>query len=301
MNKTIDKLSITKKEVWSLILGIKSIFSNVKSHQKTLSISKKINNDNFKLTYSFDKQRIVNKNFKVNNVNKELFDIFLPIILNKDKGPYIIGHLAQTLDGYIATQAGESKYISCKENIEHIHRLRAISDIIIVGSKTVLLDNPKLTTRMVEGSSPLRMVLNSKNNLNNNLKVFTHKDGNGFKIINKNGQKEMNNIFSLPAYKKGFKISDIIKLIKKLNKRIVFIEGGGSTISSFYSNQYLNKLHLCISPIIIGDGRSSFILEKKSNIKDFKDHKISYYKMGSDILCDIDLSIFSTKKKNQAR
>ena len=66
-------------------------------------------------------------------------------------------------------------------------------------------------------------------------------------------------------------------------------------------NQYLNKLHLCISPIIIGDGRNSFILEKKSNIKDFKNHKISYYKMGSDILCDIDLSIFSTKKKNQAR
>ena len=301
MNKTIDKLSITKKQAWSLILGIKSIFSNAKSHQKTLSISKKINNSNFNLTYSFDKQRIINKNFKVNNVNKELFDIFLPIILNKDKGPYIIGHLAQTLDGYIATQAGESKYISCRENIEHIHRLRAISDIIIVGSKTVLLDNPKLTTRMVEGSNPLRMILNSKNNLNNNLKVFTHKDKNGFKVINKNKQKQMNNTFSLPAYKKGFKISDIIKLIKKLNKRIVFIEGGGSTISSFYSNQYLNKLHLCISPIIIGDGRNSFILEKKSNIKDFKDHKISYYKMGSDILCDIDLSIFSTKKKNQAR
>ena len=56
-----------------------------------------------------------------------------------------------------------------------------------------------------------------------------------------------------------------------------------------------------LSPIIIGDGRSSFILEKKPNIKDFKNHKISYYKMGSDILCDIDLSIFSTKKKNQTR
>ena len=301
MNKIINKPSITKKQVWSLILEIKSIFNNFKRNQKTLSVSKKINNDNLRLTYSFDKQKIINKNFKVNNINEELFNIFLPIILNKSKEPYIIGHLAQTLDGYIATQAGESKYISCRENIEHIHRLRAISDIIIVGSKTVLLDNPKLTTRMVEGSNPLRMVLNSKNNLNNNLNIFAHKDRNGFKVINKNEQTKMNNIFSLPAYKKGFKISDIIKLIKKLNKRIVFIEGGGSTISSFYSNQYLNKLHLCISPIIIGDGRSSFILEKKPSIKDFKDHKISYYKMGSDILCDIDLSSFSTKKKNQAR
>ncbi len=198
MNKTINKPSITKKQVWSLILEIKSIFNNFKRNQKTLLVSKKINNDNLRLTYSFDKQKIINKNFKVNNINEELFNIFLPIILNKSKEPYIIGHLAQTLDGYIATQAGESKYISCRENIEHIHRLRAISDIIIVGSKTVLLDNPKLTTRMVEGSNPLRMVLNSKNNLNNNLNIFAHKDRNGFKVINKNEQTKMNNVFSLP-------------------------------------------------------------------------------------------------------
>ena len=46
MNKTMNKLSITKKQAWSLILEIKSIFSNLKSHQKTLSVSKKINNDN---------------------------------------------------------------------------------------------------------------------------------------------------------------------------------------------------------------------------------------------------------------
>ena len=51
MNKTINKPSITKKQVWSLILEIKSIFSNLKNHQKTLSVSKKINNDNLRLFY----------------------------------------------------------------------------------------------------------------------------------------------------------------------------------------------------------------------------------------------------------
>ena len=70
MNKTINKPSITKKQVWSLILEIKSIFNNFKRNQKTLSVSKKINNDNLRLTYSFDKQKIINKNFKVNLIDK---------------------------------------------------------------------------------------------------------------------------------------------------------------------------------------------------------------------------------------
>ena len=63
-----------------------------------------------------------------------------------------IGHIAQSLDGYIATIAGESKYISSKDNLEHIHRLRALADIIIVGANTYTEDRPQLTTRLVEGS-----------------------------------------------------------------------------------------------------------------------------------------------------
>ena len=58
------------------------------------------------------------------------------------------------MDGFIATNSGESKYISSKENLDHIHRLRAISDIIIVGANTFREDKPKLTTRLVEGDNP---------------------------------------------------------------------------------------------------------------------------------------------------
>ena len=47
-----------------------------------------------------------------------------------------------------------------------------------------------------------------------------------------------------------------------LNKRIIFIEGGGYTISDFYKKNILNRLHLCISPTIIGDGKNSFLIEK---------------------------------------
>ena len=85
------------------------------------------------------------------------------------------------MDGFIATNSGESKYISGKENLEHIHRLRAISDIIIVGANTFREDKPKLTTRLVEGENPKIHVFDPKrilksNQISNNIKIIIEKD-----------------------------------------------------------------------------------------------------------------------------
>ena len=95
----------------------------------------------------------------------------------------MIGHLAQTLDGFIATKSNESKYISSKENLIHIHMLRAISDIILVGFNTVKSDNPMLTTRLVKGENPMRIILDKNNKLSKKYHVFNNKDDNGYKII----------------------------------------------------------------------------------------------------------------------
>ena len=85
------------------------------------------------------------------------------------------------MDGFIATNSGESKYISSKENLDHIHRLRAISDIIIVGANTFREDKPKLTTRLVEGDNPKIYVFDPKkiiksSQTSNNIKIISDKD-----------------------------------------------------------------------------------------------------------------------------
>ena len=109
------------------------------------------------------------------------------------------------------------------------------------------------------------------------------------KLFNDKLKQKDPNIFQLPLVNNQFDEKDIISLLTKLNKRIVFIEGGGKTISKFYEKNLLDKLHLCISPIILGEGISSFIIPKQKSLKEVYEHKISYMKMGSDILCDIDL------------
>ncbi len=287
-----NKYSITKKSVWSLILEAKKVTEDKTILAKSISISKSIRNILYKYSYNIEKNKIISKNFSLDSELQNLFDLYMPIIFNRENNPYLIAHIAQTLDGYIATKSGESKYISSAQNLEHIHMLRAISDVIIVGTNTVRLDNPMLTTRLVKGFSPMRLILDKKNVLNSNYYVFSNSDGNGYKIISDKIKHSNGNTFTLPLHKNKFDLNDIIYLIKKLNKKIVYIEGGGSTVSNFYNNKLLHKIHLCISPIMIGEGRSSFILPKIKSLKNIKDNKVKYFKMGEDILCDIDLSGF---------
>ena len=284
-NKSI-KLSITKNQAWLLILNAKTIYKTNGLKRKTITIKK----NNYSFIYDFTKKKIIRKNFSSDDAIQELFDIFLPIILNSNKEPYVIGHLAQSLDGFIATNSGESKYISCKQNIEHIHRIRAISDVILVGAKTILYDNPMLTTRLVKGNNPMRLVLDPRDKIRESKNIFKNPDKNSFKIISMNQKNKNEKNFRLPTLKNNFKASNLLKLFKKLNKRIIFIEGGGYTISNFYESNLLNRFHLCLSPILIGQGKNSFLIKGKRFMRDFKNHKINYYEMGKDILCDIDLT-----------
>ncbi len=73
--------------------------------------------------------------------------------------PYVIIKAAQTLDGRIATASGDSKWISSEDSRRFVHELRDRVDGILVGSKTVLADDPRLTCRIENGRDPLRIVV----------------------------------------------------------------------------------------------------------------------------------------------
>lgn len=288
--KIINKLSITKKSLWSLILAAKEKIYLEDTTETLISIKKTIGRKEYRFSYNSKTQAISNSNFVLDNYGTMLFSLFLPIIFNNKNEPYLIAHLAQTLDGFIATDSGESKYISSNDNLTHIHMIRAISDVIIVGYKTVELDNPMLTTRHVKGENPMRIIIDKNNKLSKKYNVFKNPDGHTYKLISDNISIKSDNIFQLPLVAGNFDIDDIYILMKKLRKKIIFIEGGGSTVSNFYNNGILDRLHICISPFILGKGRSSFITQRKKSLDEVADHNIKYSKMGEDILCDINLS-----------
>src|SRR5580765_7187480 len=103
---------------------------------------------------------------------RAMIDLYLPICSATPSRPITVGHLGQSLDGFIATHAGESQYVTGQENILHLHRMRALCDAVVVGAGTVAADDPQLTTRHVPGPSPLRVVFDPSRGLAPEYRVF---------------------------------------------------------------------------------------------------------------------------------
>ncbi|MCK4411644.1 bifunctional diaminohydroxyphosphoribosylaminopyrimidine deaminase/5-amino-6-(5-phosphoribosylamino)uracil reductase RibD, partial [Candidatus Bipolaricaulota bacterium] len=73
--------------------------------------------------------------------------------------PFTQLKLAMSLDGKIATKRGDSKWISGEQSREEVHRMRGRFASVLVGSNTVIVDDPRLTVRHVSGKNPIRIVL----------------------------------------------------------------------------------------------------------------------------------------------
>src|SRR3569623_568757 len=85
----------------------------------------------------------------------------------------VVGQIGQSIDGRIATVTGHSKYINGPAGLDHLHRLRALVDAVLVGIGTAVADDPLLTVRRCVGPSPARVVLDPKGRIPPNSKVLT--------------------------------------------------------------------------------------------------------------------------------
>lgn len=97
-------------------------------------------------------------------------------IAHEEKRPFIILKWAQSADGFIGALCppGERAMISTPITTVLVHRIRAFADAIMVGSNTVILDNPILTVRKWPGQSPLRVALDRRKRLSGNCNIFSN-------------------------------------------------------------------------------------------------------------------------------
>src|SRR3954464_1042304 len=96
---------------------------------------------------------------RLNAEGQGLVDLSRPLALTSRDQGRITAVLGQTLDGYIATHDGDSRYVNEPAGLVHLHRVRALSDAILIGVSTAILDRPRLTTRAVEGPNAVRVVI----------------------------------------------------------------------------------------------------------------------------------------------
>lgn len=170
----------------------------------------------------------------------------------------VLGHLGQSLDGRIATGSGHAEAVTGPENITHLHRLRALADAVLVGAGTVHHDDPRLTTRLVEGPSPVRVVIDSRRRLDDRFGIF--REGPPTLVLCAAAAKDRERlgraeIVPVDADDAGCLPAAVIGALAARGLRRLFIEGGGQTVSRFLFAGCLDILELCISPTIIGAGR----------------------------------------------
>src|SRR5215831_9956770 len=91
--------------------------------------------------------------------------IFGPLGAGQVDDLVVVGQIGQSLDGRAATATGHSHYINGSDGLDHLHRLRAIVDAVVVGVGTALADDPLLTVRRVAGPHPARVVIDPKGRL----------------------------------------------------------------------------------------------------------------------------------------
>jgi riboflavin-specific deaminase-like protein len=223
-----------------------------------------------------------------------MVDLYLPVCSATTAKPITVGHLGQSLDGFIATHAGESQFVTGQENILHLHRMRALSDAVVVGAGTVAADDPQLTTRHVAGPSPVRVIFDPSRRLNQDFRVFTDDLASTLYVCGRSlvgpGETHLGLATIIPLDDgEGLMVGELLQILRNRGCRRVFVEGGGVTVSAFLEANLLDRLQMAIAPLIIGDGRPAIRLAPRAALSDCHRPRYRVFRMGGDVLFDCEL------------
>ncbi|MEA2944757.1 MAG: diaminohydroxyphosphoribosylaminopyrimidine deaminase [Alphaproteobacteria bacterium] len=212
----------------------------------------------------------------------------------------LVGQSGQSIDARIATSSGHSHYINGEAGLVHLHRLRALVDAVVIGVGTAIADDPQLTVRRVEGPSPARVILDPNGRLPPTARVLAA-DGIRRVVITAGGSRghlpEGVDVIQLAANDGGLAPAAIITALAALGFRRMLIEGGANTVSRFLAAHCLDRLHVLVAPIILGDGRASLTLPPIDRVDEAIRTPMHAHTLGDaiparggDVLLDCDLS-----------
>jgi len=177
--------------------------------------------------------------------------------------PRVTLHFAQSLDGRIATRSGAARWISGPSATRFAHELRAASDAVVVGSGTVLSDDPLLTVRLVPPASPsaqpLRVVLDARSRLPASAKLVTDRSARTIQATRAEAPSRLPGHverLELPSSAQGDGI-DLDALLAELLARgakTVLVEGGHTVLTAFLRADRVDRIVVTIAPIVLGAG-----------------------------------------------
>lgn len=181
-------------------------------------------------------------NSEARELNKRFF------WFHEKKQPYVILKWSETKDAFISHEPlpanKEDNWITCAESKKLVHQWRAEEQAIMVGTNTVIVDDPELTTRLVDGDNPVRIIIDRDLKLPHTSKVFSA-SGNVIVVTAKDVVDEDNITYCKINFQKDFVTSLLSKLFE-LSIQSVIIEGGSKLLYTFIKANAWNEARIFV-------------------------------------------------------
>src|SRR4051812_6800011 len=181
----------------------------------------------------------------------------------------VLINAAMTIDGKIATNLGDSA-ISSKQDLRRLHRLRSSVDAIVIGISTVIVDNPRLTVRLVKryGTTPVRIIIDSTGRIPLDSKILksASKINTIVAVTTRTSDKRIDKIKSagamvIVAGAKTVDLKELFCILKKMGFNKILVEGGGELNWSILQLGIVNELMVTIAPRIVGGRTATTLVE----------------------------------------
>ncbi len=161
------------------------------------------------------------------------------------KRPYIILKWAETSDGFIARKNNDSKWISDEFSRQLVHKWRSEEDAVLVGSGTVLHDNPNLNVRDWSGRDPVRVVIDRFLKLGSDQNVFNRLQKTlCYNLIKEEAHK---NLLFIRMDKENF-LKALVQHLYNQNIQSLIVEGGAQILDSFITKNLWDEARIFVSP-----------------------------------------------------
>lgn len=208
--------------------------------------------------------------------------------------PFVVAQLGQSLDGRIALPSGESRGLGGDPSIDHLHALRARVEAVLVGTGTVLADDPQLNVRRCAGTNPARVVLDARGRVPNGARCLDGRDGARRIVFRAPGDEraapEGVEIIALPAPDGRFDLGRVMRALGARGVGSVLIEGGACIVSQAIALGLVDRLHLMVSPVILGAGRTGLEFDAFASLSHARRPRTDVIPLGQgDVLFDCDL------------
>lgn len=204
---------------------------------------------------------------------------------------FVVAQLGQSLDGRIATPTGESRWINRDAALDHVHRIRAAVDAVVVGVGTVLADDPLLNVRRVPGRHPARVVIDPSGRCPPTARCLND-DGVRRVLVRAVAAPVPAGVevIRLTAHGRTLSPVEIVAALAERGLPRMLIEGGAWTVSQFIDAEAVDRLHVLVAPMILGSGKTGLELRPIARLAEARRPEANVHVLpDGDVLFDCDM------------